>query len=396
MTTAIAGGAAKPAGEPIVTQNAEPSGNPLERLVQMQDELGRKPAGTTETKGSPESPAKTGDETGSEETAEVDEIVLSQSEQEQAQAAEQERLADKAAELGITVEEVVAQEAAEKEAGPAQLPAELAALPDDVRAELLAIAREVLEGKTSFREIKRGHKLISKHAEEVDRLNAENERLKTEGGNTTTAPASLPESVSRLKTPDEIAKRQRKLEEIMDWCEDNAGGGESNGQSFSADDVKIARHAARDELRLLPQRAAQLQNQAAFAGQQQKARGEALKMFPQLKNPEHAETKAVTELLEKAPWMRNVFASPEAAALTWLRGQAALKAELAKRTPATARTPAATRAGEVPRARPSSGGSGASGKPAGGPTVAKAKERIGSERSVSALAALMEASPGLG
>jgi len=356
----------------------------MERLLQLQEQVAGSKAGPTENDNSP-GPAD--EQAGAEDDAPP------------AGAGTAEDDAGTTADAGqndLSKSEPGGEEA-EGEAGAetaTELPAELAELPDDVRGELLALAKEVAEGKTSFRDLKRGHKLIGKHAAELERLETENAELKRQVSATETQPAANNGAVVKLKTVAEVQKRTAQLEAVMDWCEDNPQGGEFNGQQFNADDVREARRAARAELRQLPVRERELQGQSQFAQRQTLAKAEAVKLFPHLADPDHAETQAVTKLLAASPWLKDVFLSPEVAALTYLRGQSAVKADLerakAKAGSAGERNLKVAATG-VQKGRPASGGTAAGGKPAGGPTVKAARERIAKEGSVGALAELMGA-----
>jgi hypothetical protein len=279
----------------------------------------------------------------------------------------------------------------------------LAELPDDVRAELLTLAREIAEGKTNFGEVKRGHKLIGKHTAEIEERDRKIESLQQQLAE---SKAQSPTSnVGGLfKSVAEVEKREEQLQGVLDWCEDNAEGGDSNGQSFSAEEVKQMRRQARDEMKKLPGQKQQLQQQAEqqaqFTQQQQSARSEVFKLLPELKDPENPETQRVNEMITKMPMLKSMFVSPEMAALTWQLGEAALKERLAKRSGGrtgqagkpTVQSPKPKVAGQVKTGRPASGaGTGASARPAAGTTVASAKERIGNERSVGSLAGLIGA-----
>lgn len=293
----------------------------------------------------------------------------------------------------------------------AVLPAELAGLPEDVREQLLDIAREIAEGSTNFGELKRGHKLIAKHAEEMERLQGEVEGLRTQLAEASTAAAG--DGRTPFKSVKEVKERELRLRKLIDWCDDNPEGGEQNGQEFSAEDVKAARRAARDELNYqLPEIREQLQaheqRQAQFSQAQSAAKANVLKTFPELKDSENPEAQAVGNILSKQPWMKSAFVSPEIAALTWHLGEQALRERAKKRgiafganglpakagVPGAARTPAKAGTPNRPAVRtgrPASGGTAAGARPGGATSVAGAKERIEKEHSVAALAALYQA-----
>jgi hypothetical protein len=380
---------AAPSGSPSAEAAAV---DPMSRLLQMQSAMAQGEQATTENspaaaaKAAPaggEAPADAA--TGEEEAgdpADAGQADLSQSNPDE------------------TEEEREAREAAEAEASggapEGALPAELAELPEDVREQLLAMAKEVADGSINFGDLKRGHKLAARHAEEVEQLRQENESLKQklEAG-TTTAPGG---EAGLYKTVDDVVKREQQLQKVLDWCEDNPEGGEFNGQEFTAAEVKDARRKARDEIKYaLPGRKEQLQQQAQqqaqFTKAQQQARGEVLKNFPALKDPDNTETQAVNKMLHEVPMLKTMFISPELAALTWLRGEQALRADLAKRGVQSPKSKVQSpRPGAVKTGRPSGGGgTAAPARTGAGPTVAKAKERIASERSVGALADLIGA-----
>lgn len=374
---------AAPSGSPSAES---PAVDPLSKLLQMQTAMAQGEHATAEE--SPVAPAKGAPEDG-EQAAEA---VPGEGAAAESAGAEQTDLSQEVP-LEETDEERESREAAEAEAAAGgapegALPAELAELPDDVRAELFALAKEVADGTTSFGELKRGHKLIGKHAEEVERLQGEIETLK---GQLEQGPARGDARPTEFKNLNEVVTREQQLEKVIDWCDDNPEGGEFNGQTFSVDDVKAARRKARDEIKyVLPGAKQQLQAQATFTKSQQQVRPQVLQQFPELKDPGHATTRAVNEMLTKVPMLKSMFVSPELAAMTWIEGEKVMKARAAAKKPG-AKPTVQPKPGEIQRRKPVVGGGGGAARNTGGPSVAKAKEQIAREGSVGALANLMEA-----
>jgi hypothetical protein len=193
-------------------------------------------------------------------------------------------------------------------------------------------------------------------------LATENETLKAKvaelegGARSASGPTSLPPTVAKLKTVAEcesrLAAAQANMETIQDFLDANPGDATTEynmgEKTVTRQELIESRKAWREEIRSLPQHAQTLAQQAQFAQTQTATRREVLTAFPYLDDPEHALTKAVAGKLKEAPFLKS-FASPEYAALVWVKGELALKAEQAARAkPATAPRPA----GAVPARKP--------------------------------------------
>lgn len=277
----------------------------------------------------------------------------------------------------------------------AQMPAQLAALEDDVREQFLDLAQDVADGRVNLGDVKRGHRLALQFAGEREQLESQITTLREQLGERgpTGAGGTMPEAIARLGTAHDVEARIDQVQSILDWCQDNPEGGDfgngENRQSFSAEQVRDIRNDARREMRLLPKRAEQLNVQAQFAQSQRQARQNAVKLFPFLSDRNNADTKLVSALLESpmGSQMKRMFLSPEIAALTWVKGQAALKA-LVK---GNGKAPVPNGRGPVPKGRPAAGGTSAGAQPGkGGPTLKSAKEHIQRDGSVGALAGLLD------
>lgn len=170
--------------------------------------------------------------------------------------------------------------------------------------------------------------------------------------------ATLPPTVAKLKTVQECEQRlqtaQASMETIQDFLDANPGDAGTEYQMgekiVTRQELIDSRKAWREEIRSIPQHAQALTQQAQFTRQQQAARQQVLTEFPYLADPEHATTKAVQAKLKEASFL-NSFAAPEYAALVWVKGEQAVKAEVEARkgkTPAPLHRPAGT----VPARKP--------------------------------------------
>lgn len=267
----------------------------------------------------------------------------------------------------------------------AALPPELAALPDDVRAELLAMAKDVADGKTSFGELKRGHKLTEKFAAQLAELKA---KLETREPATAEPPASsLPQEVKAQRTLAELKRYEDSVQEAFDFCVDNPEGGTFRGREYSPEEVKQAKTALRSQLRAIPQRAQQIQQAEQVRQQRAQASSAFAKDFPAWNDPENADARLARQLLQDPRFESDVNADYIAFAIA--RGHRELQAELAARKngkPAT--KPAATNG--VPRGKPAVAPAAAAPRP-GTVNVKQVLAKARSERSSDALAELIGA-----
>jgi hypothetical protein len=281
--------------------------------------------------------------------------------------------------------------------GEVTLPPALAAMDDGLQAEFLQLAEDVNAGLVNLGEIRRGHRLSTQFAEERWQLNDQITTLREQlaQGATNVPATSMPEVVARLKTPQDVTNRELQLRGVMRFCRKNPEGGEfgegDQKQTYTREDISQMWDQAEDELALLPARRNQLESKASWSAKQTEAKRTALDLFPHLKDANNAETKQVNALVKAAPWIGDFFLSPHVAALTFIKGQAVMRAEAAKHKPGTHTNRAAN---GVALKRPASGGTQAGAR--GGTGKATVKDAIaqidGGDRSVVSLAKLMDAS----
>lgn len=244
----------------------------------------------------------------------------------------------------------------------------LAGLEADVRERAIELARELKAGGLTVGEVKRIGKLLhqkgeteSQFRQQIEGLQQEIEQLKSSATPAEDAAAvPMPAKVAALKNPREIEQREFKVQSVLDWCEDNPDGGELNGQTFSADEVKAIRRDARQELRWLPRRQQQLEQQAQLRQQQQAVRSQTLKDFPVLNDPENPDTQLARRLMSTDPQLAQ-RPNADYLALALAMGHRLLQADLQKRKAPAAAKPAAAANG-LPRAKPAANG-GASAAP---------------------------------
>lgn len=236
-----------------------------------------------------------------------------------------------------------------------------AGLEPDVRAKAIELAKELQAQGLSVGEVKRIGKLLhdkgemeSRLGQQIEALNAKIEELQAGGQAAEANPAiPMPPKVAALKNPAEIERRELHLQSVLDFCEDNPDGGEINGQSFTAEDVKSIRRDARTELRWLPKRGQQLQQAQQFQQVQQQAREQTVKDFPALQDPENPDTKLARQLVSTDPQLAG-RPNADYLALALATGHRLLQADLAKRkAPANGTKPAG---GQRTRPVASSGG----------------------------------------
>lgn len=358
----------------------------LDRLVQMQDAMDNQSGGTGDNNNNHSDPLNRGANSNGQPDPNEDETNLTGNEN----ANEPTELSSGSATSQDGGDGTDGNEGA---AGAAPYPQQLLALDEDVREQVLDLAQDIADGVVNLGEIKRGHRLALDFAAERNRLNSENQALREQvqnGGNRNGQPV--------LNTPDQVQARIDQLQDILDWCEENPDGGDfgngDNAKSFNAEEVRAIRRDTNKELRRLPAQLQAAQQQAAqaqqFAQSQRQARTQAEKLFPFLTDRNNAETKQVRALLESpmGALIKRQFLSPETAALTWIRGQAAMRNAVKNKNGAGAN---ANGRGGVQRGRPASGGTSAGAQPGrGGPSLKTAKEGIQRDGSVGALAQFMD------
>lgn len=167
---------------------------------------------------------------------------------------------------------------------------------------------------------------------------------------------ALPEHIGKLKTLAEVKKATHQAQSIIDGIENlfetQAYSGDPNEKQYRVGEQMMSRaelfaqkRKFQAELRQLPERAEQIQNQTAFEAQRTQARAMFHDAFPWAKNPEDARAKEIQKCLKENSWMKQ-YVNPEWMAAQFVFGYKPLQAELTARKaggnghhkPATPRT----------------------------------------------------------
>lgn len=277
---------------------------------------------------------------------------------------------------------------------------DLAGLDADTKARVLEIAKALKAGDLKPGELPKIAKLVGQKHEQTEQLTQKIETLEKQieelrqappVASETATPLPIHPKVAALKNEAEIERKEAELTNLIRDCEDFPDGVPAdrtpNGREISAEQVKQTKRDAEDQLKALPKQQRVLQQRAQLQQAQRAHREQVLKDFPVLNDPQNPTTQLARKLMADPQIARQPNADYLALALA--TGHQALEAEKAKRN-----QPAATPAVRPVVRRPAaSNGSGAPPRPAAtnGASVSAAKERIGKERSVGALAALVEA-----
>lgn len=235
------------------------------------------------------------------------------------------------------------------------LPPELAALPDDVRDQLIELAKEVSEGKTSFGQLKRGHRLN----EEIQQLQQELE----EARKTTpapVAPGNLHPAIAKLNSESEVQAKRAELKALVKECRLHATGyTAADGNEITPEQIQRLQADAENQLDDLQDRAQQLQQQSWVKGEQAKVEGQVRKFAPEFFDDKSALGQKF-KVLVNDPFIAQL-PNRHFAAAAYALGEQQLLARLNK--PAAAAAPA-PKPGAVPKAKPAaSAGGGAPPKP---------------------------------
>lgn len=272
---------------------------------------------------------------------------------------------------------------------------EFNALDPEVQKHALELAKELKAQGLSVGEAKRIGKLLHNKSESEARLTQQIETLQQQieelkAGPPATADAAqtlpMPAKVAELKNNAEIERREMQLQNVLDWCEDNPEGGEANGQVFTPEEVKAIRRDSRQELRWLPKRREQLNQQAAVQQAQRQAREQTLKDFPALNDPANPDAKLAQQLIQSEPALAH-RPNRDYLALALATGHRLLQSELAARK---APKPAANGNGAVARKPQASSGGAAAPRATGGQAQVAQLLKTAKERpSPAALEALL-------
>lgn len=290
----------------------------------------------------------------------------------------------------------------------ADLTETLAQLDPTQQTQLLELLKDVKEGKASWNDVKRGHKLagtVEQLRQQLDEIKAKAEAGAGEVPPAALPPSNLPEPVARLKNGQEVADAARFNKELKRWCERNPQGGVFKSTLANSQPVEVPegsvmdfRDFAEDMLtEWLPARSQQLQQASDLKRAQATARAQVVQDYPWLQDPDHPETKAVRETLAAVPGLKQTPA-PEYWAAVYNRGLKSMQDELASRKAGknghaanALRAPQRPQS-KVPLGKPHSPGGAAPPRPVPGPNGAAAYQRLASDRSPAAVAAFVGAS----
>jgi len=238
--------------------------------------------------------------------------------------------------------------------------------------------------------------------EAAEAAKAEVERLKAEVEDSravTSAATTLPETVTKLKTPSEVQARlqavDQQLDALQDFLDANPGDAATVHQlgdkEMTRQDLLNWRAQLRSEAKALPQRGQELAAAAQFSQKQQQLRSKFAEEFTWFTDKEAPQTKAIAERLKTNPFLKQ-FASPEYAAHLWNLGEKAIQTERAARTkgakPLTM-TPPKPVAGKVPPGKPHVANGSAGSRGTG--DVKSIVSRHAQERSTDSFTALLSA-----
>lgn len=255
--------------------------------------------------------------------------------------------------------------------GDTELDAALAALTPEMQqhvAELQTeIARQVVAGTLKSGQVPRFTELLRDRHEMAAALSESNRErdealAKAEASTRPAAPVAMPETVARLKSLPEVKARGVELRgyirSLERYLTQNPEGGEIGGKPVSAAELRETIWRHQDELDLLPERAEQIETQAAQTQRLQEISKVARQNHPWLNDAAHAETKTVRDFLKKNPGV------DELTAAALVRGLKSLEAEVTARNGKTNGTkPTLTRpVGKVPLGKPHAGGGVATGR----------------------------------
>jgi hypothetical protein len=220
----------------------------------------------------------------------------------------------------------------------AELQQALAGLSPTERQSALELVKSLQPG-----ELPRIAKLVAQRHQAEQTIEAQARKIEElESGRSDAAPRAsggLPASVAKLKTVNDVEARLEKAhaaaDAIQDFLDANPGGPDTE---YEVGDKRVtraqlieSRKTWREELKALPMRAQQLQQQGRFTQAQAQARKDFARDFPTLADPENAEAKAIRTKLQEMPFLAQAFVSPDYAAAVWIRGERAMQEDLAKR-----------------------------------------------------------------
>lgn len=254
-----------------------------------------------------------------------------------------------------TVETDLSQSQEGEQETTATLPPELAGLPEDIRTQLLELAKEVADGKTSFGQLKRGHKL----QDEIQELQKQLEDArKTPVANV--AEGKLHPEVAKLNSESEIANKRAELKQLVKECRLHANGYTTeDGNEIPPERVRMIQADAENKLDDLQDRSLQLQQTNWVKGEQAKVEQQVRQHGPEFfdeKTPLGLRFKSLVNdpLLAQLP-------NRHFAAACYAMGEQVLLARVQK--PAAAAAKPVAKPGAVQKAKPAmSGGGGAPAK----------------------------------
>lgn len=140
---------------------------------------------------------------------------------------------------------------------------------------------------------------------QIRQLRTENESLRTQAAAPAAArAAALPDDVVALETPEQLAALRTQLEQIEEFAELHPDGVEADpekpgSRAFSRDELLQARVNARRKLREVEARRHQLDHVQRF-------NAAAHQLFPQFNEPDSAESRALSWVLQQVPELRRL------------------------------------------------------------------------------------------
>lgn len=278
----------------------------------------------------------------------------------------------------------------------------LGSLNEDGRKSLIELAKFVQEGG-SLGDLKRGHKLLREVAElreDFEKRKAEFAAKQNEAAPAAmAAPQVLPQNVAAMTSLQQLEAAEAETQTAYDWCDDNPQGGEFQGKEYSADQVTRAKQALRTELRAIPLRRKQIEQQHATVAAQRQSRQMLEQRLPQYFTPDNPMWKKATELIRSESVLSN-HPNRDYIALALIRGDAELTKEAASAArpanglspakPAMAAAPAA-RTGKAPLGKPHTANGSAPARSNGSISIAAAREALNKDGSRDSFANFLNA-----
>lgn len=284
-------------------------------------------------------------------------------------------------------------------------------LDDTQRDQLKAMLKDVVDGKSGWNEIKRGHKLSGK----IEELQQQIEGLKAKQTQPQDSQEPSADGLPQFDNAQSARKHEASLRRLMrdveETLEDYPNGNvpkptgdepdqwKFGNQTFTRRELVDAKRRYRDQLDALPARISALDSQAAFQNRQAAIRKEIQSKWTWLADPDHPETAAVQKFISENPILKSL-PSPEHAAAAFIRGAKDLERELKLRTAgasangagaAGSRAGARPPNGKIPVGRPHAAAGGVPARNGGQPNTKQALAGVFKDRSEDSLTRLFSA-----